>query len=70
MSIFVIVPAVLLLIIILTRLLQWLWNMTIPLAFDGGRKIEFLVAFRLLLIGVLLSSGGMVSCSPSSAGAA
>ena len=64
MSLLVIVPAVLLLIVVLTGLLQWLWNMTIPVAFDGGRKIEFLVAFRLLLIGALLSSGGMVSCQP------
>ena len=65
MSLLVIIPAILLLIIILTGLLQWLWNITIPLAFDGGRKVEFLVAFRLLLIGTLLSSGGVVSCHPN-----
>lgn len=65
MSLLVLIPAALLLVIILTGILQWLWNITMPLAFDGARKIEFLVAFRLLLIGVLLSSGGMVSCHPT-----
>ena len=40
-----------------TALLQWLWNITLPEAFDGAKKIEYWVAFRLLLIGSLLSGG-------------
>ena len=64
MSLLVIVPAVILFLIILTGLLQWLWNITMPLAFNGAKEIEFLVAFRLLLIGALLSGGSIVSCAP------
>ena len=65
MSLLVIVPIIFLLVIILSFLLQWLWNMTMPAVFDGAKKIEFFVAFRLLLIGAILSSGGIISCHPN-----
>ncbi len=38
-----------------TALLQWLWNITLPEAFNGAKKIEYWVAFRLFLIGNLLT---------------
>ncbi len=40
-------------------LLRWLWNMTMPEAL-GTKPIRYWVAFRLLLIGLLLSSSGLV----------
>lgn len=42
-----------------SALLQWLWNMTMPEAL-GTKPIRFWVAFRILLIGALLSSGGLL----------
>ena len=40
--------------VIATPILQCLWNMTMPEAF-GLREISFWVAFRLILIGIILS---------------
>lgn len=45
--------------LVAAAILQWLWNMTAPEAF-GTRPIRFWVAFRLLLIGALISSGGFL----------
>jgi len=42
-----------------TGIFQWLWNITMPEAF-GLRPIRFWVAFRLLLIAALLTSGGFI----------
>ena len=42
-----------------TAIFQWLWNITMPEAF-GLRQIRFWVAFRLLLIGAFLTSGGLI----------
>ena len=38
---------------------QWLWNITIPMQF-GLKPVRFWVAFRLLLIAGLLTSGGLL----------
>ncbi|MFC0350481.1 hypothetical protein [Undibacterium danionis] len=39
--------------VIITAILQWLWNMTIPDVF-GFKKITFWQALRLILIGSIL----------------
>ena len=51
-------PAVLTILIVMvaTALLGWLWNITIPGIF-GIREITFWEAFRLLLISALLFGG-------------
>jgi hypothetical protein len=38
------------LVLLLTAIFQWLWNITMPVAF-GLRPIAFWVAFRLWIIG-------------------
>jgi hypothetical protein len=43
----------------LTALLQFLWNITVP-QISSFKVITFRQAFRLLLIGSLLTSGGFV----------
>ena len=42
-----------------TALLQFLWNITLP-QISSLKVITFRQAFRLLLIGSLLTSGGFV----------
>lgn len=42
-----------------TAIFQWLWNITMPQAF-GLRPIAFWVAFRLLIIAGILTSGGLI----------
>ena len=42
-----------------TAIFAWLWNLTIPDIFKV-RPITFWEAFRLLLIGAMLSSGGFI----------
>ena len=44
---------------LLTALLQYLWNITVP-QISTFKVITFRQAFRLLLIGSLLTSGGFV----------
>ena len=44
---------------LITAILRWLWNITIPDIFQV-RRITFWEAFRLLLIGALLSSGAFI----------
>ena len=46
-------------IIFATALLQFLWNITLP-QISSLKVITFRQAFRLLLIGSLLTSGGFV----------
>ncbi|MGE5449785.1 MAG: hypothetical protein ACM3PA_00205 [Methanomassiliicoccales archaeon] len=41
---------------LLTALLQWLWNLTMPQVFNL-KAIEFWQAFRLLLIAAILFGG-------------
>jgi hypothetical protein len=50
----IIIPLVILLI---TWLFQWLWNITIPGIF-GLREITFWEAFRLIIIAGILFGGG------------
>jgi len=45
-----------LVVMVATALLGWLWNITIPDIF-GIRQITFWEAFRLLLISAILFSG-------------
>jgi Ca2+/H+ antiporter, TMEM165/GDT1 family len=47
------------LLLIGTALFQLLWNLTMPRVF-GLRQIGFWIAFRLLLMAGILSSGGLV----------
>jgi hypothetical protein len=42
-----------------TAVFQLLWNLTMPQVF-GLRQIGFWVAFRLLLMAGILTSGGLV----------
>jgi hypothetical protein len=42
---------------VVAGLLQWLWNITMPDVF-GLKRIAYWQAFRLLLIGALLSGSG------------
>ena len=56
---FMLVPALIILALVGTAVFQWLWNTTMPEAF-GLREIRFWVAFRLLIIATLLTSGGLV----------
>ena len=60
MKVFIIVSVVVLAVIIVAAFFQWLWNITIPQAFDNAKKIEYWVAFRLLIIGAILSSGPFI----------
>lgn len=46
-------------IVLATALLQFLWNITLP-QISTFKVITFRQAFRLLLIGALLTSGGVV----------
>ena len=55
MQVFMLIVIVILAGVIATALLQWLWNITIPEAFTNAKQIEFWVAFRLILIGSLIS---------------
>lgn len=41
---------------VVTKLLQWLWNITMPQVF-GLKEITFWQAFRLLLIAGILFGG-------------
>lgn len=47
------------LLLIGTAIFQLLWNLTMPQVF-GLRQIGFWVAFRLLLMAGILTSGGLV----------
>ena len=47
------------LLLIGTALFQLLWNLTMPQVF-GLRQIGFWIAFRLLLMAGILTSGGLV----------
>lgn len=51
------VPVAIALIIITVVIFQLLWNSTIPKAFENARTVNFWTAFRLLLIGLMFSSG-------------
>jgi hypothetical protein len=42
-----------------SSILEWLWNITMPQAFRLP-PITFWIAFRLILIGSLISGGGFV----------
>ena len=42
-----------------TAIFQWLWNITMPEAF-GTRPIRYWVAFRILIIAMMLASGGFL----------
>lgn len=44
---------------ITTAIFCWLWNITVPDIFKV-RRISFWEAFRLLLIGAMLSSGAFL----------
>jgi hypothetical protein len=44
---------------IVSGLLMWLWNITIPKIFNGVREITFWEAFRLLLIAGILFGNGL-----------
>ena len=46
-------------IVLATAVLQFLWNITLP-QISSLKVITFRQAFRLLLIGSLLTSGGFV----------
>ena len=46
-------------IVLATAVLQFLWNITVP-QISSLKVITFRQAFRLLLIGSLLTSGGFV----------
>ena len=70
MSLLIIIPAFLIVIAILTGLLEMLWNKTMPLAFSNAKQIDFWVAFRLLLIGAILTTGPIVSCQGHNVGSA
>lgn len=50
------VPLVIGLFFLLTALLQWLWNLTMPQVFNL-KVIGFWQAFRLLLIAAILFGG-------------
>ncbi|HKS39392.1 MAG TPA: hypothetical protein VJX74_02175 [Blastocatellia bacterium] len=59
MPIVIIVLVVLFLVMLIAAIFQWLWNMTIPEVF-GLNPLSFWQAFRLLLIALLLFSGGFI----------
>ena len=50
---FVFAVLVIMAVMLITALLEWLWNITIPDIF-GIREISFWEAFRLMLISALL----------------
>lgn len=46
-------------ILLVTVIFQWLWNNTMPEVF-GLKRIRFWIAFRLLLMAALLTSGSVI----------
>ena len=44
---------------LVTAIFRWLWNITMPQVF-GVKQISFWVAFRLLILIGLLSSGSFI----------
>lgn len=59
MIIIFIASIVICLLLIGTAVFQLLWNLTMPQVF-GLRQIGFWVAFRLLLMAGILTSGGLI----------
>lgn len=59
MLVIFILSVVICLLLIGTAVFQLLWNLTMPQVF-GLRQIGFWVAFRLLLMAGILTSGGLI----------
>lgn len=59
MVVIFILSGVICLLLIGTAVFQLLWNLTMPQVF-GLRQIGFWVAFRLLLMAGILTSGGLI----------
>ena len=59
MIVIFILSVVICLVLIGTAVFQLLWNLTMPQVF-GLRQIGFWVAFRLLLMAGILTSGGLI----------
>ena len=59
MIVIFILSVVICLLLIGTAVFQLLWNLTMPQVF-GLRQIGFWVAFRLLLMAGILTSGGLI----------
>jgi len=57
-DLFVLVTIVLIGLFITSAIVQWLWNMTMPEALKTP-PIRYWVAFRIVLIGTLITSGGL-----------
>lgn len=60
MNLIFIALCVIALVLLVTAIFQWLWNITMPEVF-GLRRIGFWVAFRLLLIAGFLTSGSFIN---------
>ena len=60
MNLIFIALCVIALLLLVTAVFQWLWNITMPEVF-GLRRIGFRVAFRLLLIAGFLTSGSFIN---------
>jgi hypothetical protein len=59
MIVIFVLSVVICLLLIGTAVFQLLWNLTMPQVF-GLRQIGFWVAFRLLLMAGILTSGGLI----------
>ena len=59
MIVILILSVVICLLLVGTAVFQLLWNLTMPQVF-GLRQIGFWVAFRLLLMASILTSGGLI----------
>ena len=59
MLVIFILSVVICLLLVGTAVFQLLWNLTMPQVF-GLRQIGFWVAFRLLLMAGILTSGGLI----------
>ena len=60
MNLIFIALCVVALVLLVTSIFQWLWNITMPEVF-GLKRIGFWVAFRLLLIAGFLTSGSFIN---------
>lgn len=58
-SVLVLVVFIVIVFFVGVAVFQWLWNITMPMQF-GLKVVRFWVAFRLLLIAGLLTSGGLL----------
>jgi hypothetical protein len=56
LNVFLFIPLVLAVVFLITALLQWLWNITMPQVFNLN-EITFWQAFRLILIAGILFGG-------------